>query len=308
VTNNKAISYKAQFKSDLKEFAKTLAEYVSTESGEWTVKGFIDIYKNIYTISSDTKIVSKILEIHIFPHILSFAEKIGYNIVLAEEQNYYPDLSFIKSDDEKIRFAVDLKTTYRDPDYPGHVNGFTLGSHGKYFIDRQSTKNIQYPYSQYLGHFCLGIIYSRADLDETDEIRIHEVEEIKEDYETPRQTFRHLRVTPVKNLKSITSVIKDFDFFVAEKWEIASDSQGSKNTANIGSITNIEDLKNGNGVFADLGEEWFDEYWINYGSATLVKHGKTIPIRKLETFLEFKGKMDLFKKIVAKKTKKKSSK
>ncbi|MGO9482150.1 MAG: type II restriction endonuclease, partial [Candidatus Kryptoniota bacterium] len=32
----------------------------------------------------------------------------------------------------------------------------------------------------------------------------------------------------VKNLKSITSVIKEFDFFVAEKWEIASDSQGSK--------------------------------------------------------------------------------
>lgn len=299
-------SYKTQFKSVLKEFAKTLSEYVSTDSGEWTVKGFIDVYKNIYTISSDTKIVSKILEIHIFPQILDFAEKIGYKIVLAEEQNYYPDLSFIKSNNEKIKFAVDLKTTYRDPDYPGHVNGFTLGSHGKYFTDRQSTKNIQFPYAEYLGHFCLGIIYSRADLDGSDETRTHQVQEIKEDYETPSETFRHLRVVPVESLKSITSVIKDFDFFVAEKWEIASDSQGSKNTANIGSITNIADLKNGNGVFADLGEEWFDEYWINYGSATLVKRGKTTPIRKLETFLEFKGRTDLLKKIVVKKTKKKN--
>ncbi len=193
-------------------------------------------------------------------------------------------------------------------EYPGHVNGFTLGSHGKYFTDRQSTKNIQFPYSEYLGHFCLGIIYSRADLDATEETRIHEVEEIKEDYDTPREAFRHLRVTPVRNLRSIASVIKDFDFFVTEKWEIASDSQGSKNTANIGSITNIEDLKNGRGVFAGLGEEWFDEYWINYGSATLVKGKKTIPITKLQTFLEFKGRTDLFEKIVTKRTKRKNAK
>lgn len=228
MAETKAIPHKTKFKSDLKEFASTLAKYVSTESGEWTVKGFIDIYKNTYTISSDIKIVSKILEIHIFPLILQFAEEIGYKIVLAEEQNWYPDLSFVKNDDEKTKFAVDLKTTYRDPDYLGHINGFTLGSHGKYFVDRKSSKNIQFPYSEYLGHFCLGIIYSRADIGETDETQIHQVEEIKEDYETPREAFRDLRVTTVKNLKSITSVIKEFDFFVAEKWEIASDSQGSK--------------------------------------------------------------------------------
>ncbi len=308
VIKSKALSFKAQFKTALKEFANTLAGYVSTESGEWAVKGFIDIYKNVYTISSDTKIVSKILEIHIFPQILRFAEEIGYKIVLAEEQNWYPDLSFVKAGDEEVKFAVDLKTTYRDPDYPGHVNGFTLGSHGRYFVDRKSTKNIEYPYSEYLGHFCLGIIYSRADIGESEETRIHRVEEIKEDYETPSRSFRHLQVTTVKELKSITSVIKGFEFFVAEKWEIASDSQGSKNTANIGSITNIEDLKSGAGVFANLGEEWFDEYWINYGSATLVRGGRTIPIRNLKTFLEFKGRTDLLQKVVVKNTKRKNRK
>jgi hypothetical protein len=45
----------------LNEFVEDLKKHVSTET-EWTVKGFIDIYKNIYTISSDTKIVSKFLE------------------------------------------------------------------------------------------------------------------------------------------------------------------------------------------------------------------------------------------------------
>jgi hypothetical protein len=54
--------YKLYFKKELGELEK----YVFTDNGDWTVKGFIDVYKNIYTIFSDNKIVSKILEIHIF--------------------------------------------------------------------------------------------------------------------------------------------------------------------------------------------------------------------------------------------------
>ncbi|MDR2129953.1 MAG: EcoRV family type II restriction endonuclease, partial [Odoribacteraceae bacterium] len=92
--------YKTEFKNALDTFAERLCSYVSTETGEWSVKGFIDVYKNIYTISSDTKIVSKILEIHIFPQIIRFAEQIGYNIILAEQQNYYPDLTFVCKKDE----------------------------------------------------------------------------------------------------------------------------------------------------------------------------------------------------------------
>src|SRR6266404_7772349 len=95
MTKNEAKKYKAEFLNSLKSFSETLTAYVSTDNGDWTLKGFIDIYKNIYTISSDTKIVSKILEIHIFPQILLFADSIGYSIVLAEMQNWYPDLTFI---------------------------------------------------------------------------------------------------------------------------------------------------------------------------------------------------------------------
>lgn len=54
---------------------------------EWTIRGFIVIFKNVYTISTDTKIVSKVLELHLFPHFLSFAESIGYDIELAAYQN-----------------------------------------------------------------------------------------------------------------------------------------------------------------------------------------------------------------------------
>lgn len=257
--------------------------------------------KNIYTISSDTKIVSKILEIHIFPQILQFAEEIGYKIILTEHQNYYPDLTFINKEDEEIKFAVDLKTTYRKK---SGISSFTLGSHGSYFKERDKKKNIQFPYNQYLGHFCLGIIYTRTDLtDDVSETEIYQVQELLEDYKTPNKKVGEREVTNVKNLKSITSVIKDFEFFAAEKWKIASDKQGSGNTANIGSTLSIEDLRNENGIFSQLGEEWFDEYWINFGSATMVKDGKTVKITSLKNFLEFKGRNDLWDKIVSKTSK-----
>jgi len=149
------MSTKQEFNIQLKDFVKGLQNYISTEDGQWTVKGFVDVYKNVYTISSDTKIVSKILEIHLFPKILEFAKEYGYKLILADHQNYYPDISFIKFDDEQSRFAVDFKTTYRNTLKSYLCNRFTLGSHGKYFEDRNSTKNIQFPYGSYAGHFCL---------------------------------------------------------------------------------------------------------------------------------------------------------
>ena len=45
-------------------------------------------------------------------------------------------------------------------------------------------------------------------------------------------------------------------FFAVPKWKIASDSRGSGNTANIGSIKNIKYLKAGKGVFSELGKEF----------------------------------------------------
>ncbi|HUT99367.1 MAG TPA: type II restriction endonuclease [bacterium] len=259
---------KKGFKGLLQELAATLSGHVSTKDQQWTVKGFIDVFRNVYTISADTKIVSKVLEIHLLPVLLKFAEEHNFKIVLAKHQNYYPDLSFISAEDDTIKFAVDLKTTYRSLDKPGFCNGFTLGSHGSYFVKRYVKKNIQFPYSNYIGHFCLGIIYTRTDPGDTDETKVY----------------------PVTALHSIVSVIKDIQFFACEKWEIASDSQGSGNTANIGSIVHIEDILQGNGVFKNLGEKWFDEYWMNYGKIIITTPtGEQKKITRLREFLEFKG-------------------
>ena len=261
------MTLKQDFESQLKKFVNELQGQISTKDGQWTVKGFVDVYKNVYTISSDTKIVSKILEIHLFPKIIEFARKYGYKVVLADHQNYYPDISFVKIDDENMKFAVDFKTTYRNPNKSWLCNGFTLGSHGKYFEDRSSTKNIQFPYNSYTGHFCLGIIYDRVDGAEIDETKSYNIDQ----------------------LHSIASVVGNFQFFVANKWKIASDKSGSGNTANIGSINNIADIINENGMFSKLGESWFDDYWMNYKKIT-VPDGKkgTMKITALKDFVEYR--------------------
>jgi len=114
----------------------------------------------------------------------------------------------------------------------------------------------------------LGIIYDRADGATIDETRPH----------------------PIEKLHSITSVISNIQFFVAEKWRIAGDKSGSGNTANIGSIHRIEDILSGNGMFAKLGEEWFDDYWMNFGKITVKgSDEKTKKITSLLDFVKYRG-------------------
>ena len=165
---------KKKFETEFSAFLSILNQYVSDESKNWTIKGFIDVYKNIFTISTDTKIISKIFEIHIFPIISRFAFEKGFNLVLADHQNYYPDMSFVFIENPSIKYAVDIKTTYRKSD--NKCNGFTLGSHGEYFINRASSKNIQYPYNEYKAHYYLGIIYSRNYI--VDEINMFNINEL----------------------------------------------------------------------------------------------------------------------------------
>jgi hypothetical protein len=97
-------------------------------------------------------------------------------------------------------------------------------------------------------------------------------------------------VYSLNDLYSITSVISNIQFFVAEKLRIASDKGGSGNTANIGSIQRIEDILSGKEMFSKLGEKWFDDYWMNFGKITIKdEKGKTKKITSLEEFVQFRN-------------------
>ena len=251
------------FLTKLQEKLASFEKAISTNEKEWIIKGFIDIYKNIYTISIDTKIVSKVLELLLFPLLQNFAKENGLELELSPQQNFYPDLTFIDRNSKNL-FAVDIKTTYRiDAE---KVNGMTLGAFTGYFRNRDSNKNIAHPYNQYSGHFVLGIIYSQAT-----------------------ETIDEREIYTLDDLNIIPSVIHDFTFFAQPKYKIATARPGSGNTKNIGSITNIKDLIHGNDAFADLGEDIFDDYWMYYLTNDMAKTLEVErPYTNLKEYHEYK--------------------
>lgn len=224
----------------LRKEAATYKSFIETDSQDWIVKGFIDVNKNVYTITNDTKVVSKIIEILLIPKLESFAKNNGLELLLPSKQNFYPDLTF-RDNDGKL-FAVDFKSSYYNED---SVNGLTLGSYWGYFRERDSVKNTDYPYNAYKSHIVLGMLYKKSIVDDNEKT-----------------------VYSINELSAIHSVIEQFVFFVQPKWKIANDIPGSGNTRNIGGITNIQNLIDGKGPFAELGEDVFDDYWKGYFNKT----------------------------------------
>ena len=175
---------KTEFITKLRRAVDTFSPLVSTNDGQWVIKGFIDIYKQVYTISTDTKVISKIIELYIFPLLYKFAQDNQLELILTKEQNFYPDITF--KDNEGNLFAVDLKSSYRKSN--DRINGMTLGAFTGYFRNRQSAKNATFPYNAYNAHIVLGIIYSENEgIDE-------------------RKTYS------IEDLMDITSAVKDITF------------------------------------------------------------------------------------------------
>ncbi len=253
----------SDFERQMREYLPKFKSALANDIGDWVVKGFIDTYQNIYTISADTKVISKLIELMLFPVITDFARRNSYTLHLAEHQNHYPDISFVAPNG--IKTAFDLKSTYRTS--ATRVNGFTLGAYTGYFRDREKKKNTTFPYGEYSNHYVLGIIYSRnsADIDE-------------------REIFK------LKDLQNIRSVAQDFTFLLQEKWRIASDKTGSGNTKNIGSIKQIDDLVKGNGSFASEGEQVFDHYWMNYLSRDMARAiDSSVPYTNLHKYWQWRN-------------------
>ena len=254
---------------DKKDFEKLLTEEVKsykalleTKDNDWIVKGFIDVNKNIYTITNDTKVVSKIIEIILIPKLDAFAKRNGLTLELPSAQNFYPDLTF--KDKEGNLFAVDFKSSYYGEDRK--MNGLTLGSYWGYFRNREVKKNTDYPYEEYKCHLVLGLLYKQG-VGVEDEFNVYSI----------------------KELNAIKSVIEHFIFFVQPKWKIACDRPGSGNTRNIGGIVELDKLISGEGTFSKLGEDVFDHYWMNfYNAADATKAGIGKPhYNNLETYQEY---------------------
>jgi len=240
------------------DIKSVLEEEINKIGLGWDIKGVIDSQKRIYTINNDTKLISKVFELVIAPIILDIAEKNKLELVESDRQTVYPDFTFIMPDKTKI--ALDIKSTYRRNG--NRVAGFTLGSYTAYL--RNPTKNIMFPYHEYKEHWILGFIYSR-------------VENVKAD------------IVPITKLDDIVPVIKDIEVIIQQKYKIASERPGSGNTTNIGSISEIEKLRKGEGPFAEYGEEIFEDYWRNFMQLKTARDSdRKQPFRNIEEYLQWK--------------------
>ena len=182
---------KETFQALLAKEVESYKSLLETKDNDWIVKGFIDVDKNIYTITNDTKVVSKVIEIILIPHLDAFAKKNGMTLELPTAQNYYPDLTF--KDGEGNLFAVDFKSSYYGDDRK--VNGLTLGSYWGYFRHRDLKKSTDYPYNNYNCHLVIGMLYKQS-ITNKNEKSIYCIDE----------------------LEAIKSVIEQFIFFVQPKW------------------------------------------------------------------------------------------
>ena len=214
----------------------------------------------IYSFGTDTKVISTLFELVLTPIVEKIAEKHKLKIIISPEQTVYPDFTLIKSEDDKNKIAIDVKTTYIKKNAKGNTLsfGFTLGSYTSFI--RNNTKNIAYPYSDYKEHWIIGFIY-------------HRIEVLPD-------------VLKTKDISKLNPPYEKVNFFVQEKYKIAGDKPGSGNTANIGSFksSDISDFDEGKGPFSELGEEEFKNYWSNFDRFPPKKYVN------LKEYLEWKSK------------------
>lgn len=261
-TSNKPQGFADEVDARLRTLLPRLSEAVMDSNGDWTLKGFIDVWKQILPMTSDTKVISKAFELATTPIIIAVMEQENFQVELATKQNAYPDIT-ISDLKTTRRVALDLKSTYSPKGNPSKVNGFTLGAFTGCFRKRKEKKNIAYPYETYDAHLVLGVLYDRNDVHET----------------STSYTLDELHKIP--------SVAKNIQFLLQPKWRIAMDRPGSGNTKNIGSVLNVDALTNGKGPFTKYphGKDVFDRYWMNYLTRDMAHAIDThVPYRNLEEY------------------------
>ncbi len=250
----------------MSELVDVLDHELRQISYRFNICGFVNQSGDVYPLGSDTKVLSTVFELVCRPVIITVAKKLDYEVVEPVLQNHYPDFSLVRSvvDSEfdppgpkfplarsrfeKPKIAIDVKTTYRGA---GEKFNYTLGGYTSFIRLGSESKNIVFPFSDYVKHYIIGFIYSRTATQKT---------------AVSRFTYT------LENLASIPLPIQDIEFFVQEKWRIAGDRAGSGNTTNIGSITGtLDDFRNGRGPFES--EDEFLEYWRGY-ERTAVERSK----------------------------------
>jgi hypothetical protein len=148
----------------------------------------------------------------------------------------------------KKMVALDFKSAYLKDNTT--FSGFTLGTYNGYFKNKMGSpcckakvngREQKFYYGQFSEHYLLCYLYRRRNEPDLIGTKIDSFEDLEEvTLNTNKQIkIEHIVLTP--------------------KWKAARKVPGSGNTANIGSISNIRDLIEGNAEFES--KEQFEEFW-----------------------------------------------
>ena len=229
------------------DFLTAFRERMLAEAPYLEVIGILSGDDRLYSLGTDTKVLSTVFELMVRPLLFELARDNGLVFVEPPQQNYYPDFTLMRDELDNQKIAVDVKTTYRRFTAGGTWRAsFTLGSYTSFM--HRNTKNILFPYDQYAKHYIIGFIYTRAEIGEPKVFAL-------EERERAERPYHHV------------------EWFVQEKHRIASERAGSGNTTNIGSIvaSSSAEFAEGKGPFAEAGEEVFLDYWRHYAPSAAAR-------------------------------------
>jgi len=197
------------------------------QSMSWNIVGIQTSDNQLIPMPPESRIVTVILQALAAPRIFSWAQTIGIAVEdLVEETRGYPDFALSGGLLEGKLVALDVKSArYSSGD---NVSRMTLGTYDGYFLhpnERRLSRGSRC-YNDYDEHWVVAFIYKW----------------------NPKQ--------PTSNMVEIVEKI------VAHKWQLASKTSGSGDTANIGGLGSLSALRALASEFQN--EEDFERYWRQY--------------------------------------------
>lgn len=284
------------FENNMKELTLKLEKYITDKNGDSILKGFVDSRGNLYPLTLDTKVLSKVVEFVFIPMINCFCKEKNYTLIEPPAQNYYPDLTIIDNL-TKEKYAIDIKTTYRISEkefifdkqkyifkqkrntYQTFIKeadgSCTLNSKGDIVdhylvIEDPFTQKVQETYNNLnkkipVNGMTLGAYTGYFKNRLSTKNIVFPYSEYKKHYILgmiySRDENEETKMERIENYKNIQSPIYNIKMFFVEKYQIATKQTGSGNTKNIGSVKTEYFLINGIGEFQSVEE--FDNYWLN---------------------------------------------
>lgn len=194
---------------------------------KWDFIGIADDKSNIIPIPKNSTCITTIIEQKALGVLDKFVKKkYMCELIRARTTREYPDATLKGGVFGDKIIALDIKTARkigRD-----RISGLTIGSYAGYFLhpdEKRAGCNI--PYGDFKEHWIVAFLY---------------------------------KWDPRKNSKEMVSEI---DCVVNLKWKMASRSTGTGTTKHIGSVKNIQALKDGRGNFDS--EVEFLRFWRERG-------------------------------------------